>query len=85
MHLSHWEIHPTREIGDNMSRPNKISEETKSYNLTVSKADYNELEKFATRETDRYATQTSVADLIRNAIKLYLEDVRIADERTSED
>ena len=68
-----------------MSRPNKISEETKSYNLTVSKADYNELEKFATRETDRYATQVSVADLIRNAIKLYLEDLRIADERTSED
>lgn len=68
-----------------MSRPNKISEETKSYNLTVSKADYNELEKFATRETDRYATQTSVADLIRNAIKLYLEDLRIADERTSKD
>ena len=63
-----------------MSRPNKISEETKSYNLTVSKADYNELEKFATRETDRYATQTSVADLIRNAIKLYLEDLREADK-----
>jgi len=80
MHLSHWEIHPTREIGDNMSRPNKISEETKSYNLTVSKADYNELDKFATRETDRYATQVSVADLIRNAIKLYLEDLREADK-----
>ena len=63
-----------------MSRQNKISEETKSYNLTVSKADYNELEKFATRETDRYATQVSVADLIRNAIKLYLEDLRIADD-----
>ena len=63
-----------------MSRPNKISEKTKSYNLTVSRADYNELEKFATRETDRYATQVSVADLIRNAIKLYLEDLRIADE-----
>jgi len=68
-----------------MSRPHKIGEETKSYNLTVSKADYDELDKFATRETDRYATQTSVADLIRNAIKLYLEDLRIADERTSED
>ena len=68
-----------------MSRPFKIAEETKSYNLTVSKADYNELEKFATRETDRYASQISVADLIRNAIKLYLEDLRIADERTSED
>ena len=63
-----------------MSRPNKISEETKSYNLTVSKADYNELEKFATRETDRYATQVSVADLIRKAIKLYLEDLREADK-----
>tara|TARA_R100000541_G_scaffold52368_1_gene60065 strand:+ start:183 stop:377 length:195 start_codon:yes stop_codon:yes gene_type:complete len=63
-----------------MSRPNKIADETKSYNLTVSKADYNELEKFATRETDRYATQVSVADLIRNAIKLYLEDLRIADD-----
>ena len=68
-----------------MSRPNKISEETKSYNLTVSKADYNELEKFATRETDRYATQVSVADLIRNAIKLYLEDLRIADDGRTED
>jgi len=63
-----------------MSRPNKIADETKSYNLTVSKADYNELEKFATRETDRYATQVSVADLIRNAIKLYLEDLREADK-----
>ena len=68
-----------------MSRPHKIGEETKSYNLTVSKADYNELEKFATRETDRYATQVSVADLIRNAIKLYLEDLRIADDGRTED
>ena len=68
-----------------MSRPHKIPEETKSYNLTVSKADYNELEKFATRETDRYATQVSVADLIRNAIKLYLEDLRIADDGRNKD
>ena len=68
-----------------MSRPFKINEETKSYNLTVSKADYDELQKVATRETDKYASQISVADLIRNAIKLYLEDLRIADERTSED
>ena len=68
-----------------MSRPFKINEETKSYNLTVSKADYDELEKVSTRETDRYASQISVADLIRNAIKLYLEDLRIADERTSKD
>jgi len=68
-----------------MSRPNKITEQTKSYNLTVSKKDYNELEKFATRETDRYAIQVSVADLIRNAIKLYLEDLRIADDGRTED
>jgi hypothetical protein len=78
--LSHWEIHPTREIGDNMARPNKIGDKTKSYNLTVSVADYNELDKFATRESDRYAIQVSVADLIRNAIKLYLEDLRIAND-----
>jgi len=43
-------------------------------------ADYNELDKFATRESDRYAVQVSVADLIRNAIKLYLEDLRIAND-----
>lgn len=65
--------------GDTMARPNKIGDKTKSYNLTVSVADYNELDKFATRESDRYAVQVSVADLIRNAIKLYLEDLRIAD------
>ena len=63
-----------------MARPNKITDKTKSYNLTVSVADYNELDKFATRESDRYAIQVSVADLIRNAIKLYLEDLRIADD-----
>lgn len=63
-----------------MARPNKITEKTKSYNLTVSVADYNELDKFATRESGRYAIQVSVADLIRNAIKLYLEDLRIAND-----
>jgi hypothetical protein len=68
-----------------MSSPNKISEQTKSYNLTVSIKDYSELEKFATRESDRYAIQVSVADLIRNAIKLYLEDLRIADDGRTED
>ena len=68
-----------------MSRPNKIADKTKSYNLTVSIKDYSELEKFATRESGRYAIQVSVADLIRNAIKLYLEDLRIADDGRTED
>jgi hypothetical protein len=68
-----------------MARPNKISEKTKSYNLTISIKDYSELEKFATRESGRYAIQVSVADLIRNAIKLYLEDLRIADDGRTED
>jgi hypothetical protein len=68
-----------------MARPNKITEKTKSYNLTISIKDYSELEKFATRESGRYAIQVSVADLIRNAIKLYLEDLRIADDGRTED
>ena len=60
-----------------MTRPNKIFQDTTSYNLTIEKKDYEELKKFSTKESNAYNMQVSIADLIRTSVKLYLEDLRI--------
>ena len=59
-----------------MTRPNKIFNETMSYNLTIEKKDHKELKEFSVKETQRFNQQVSVADLIRASVKLYLDDLK---------
>ena len=59
-----------------MTRPNKIFQDTTSYNLKIEKKDYEELKKYSTKESDTFNMQVSIADLIRTSVKLYLEDLR---------
>jgi len=64
-----------------MARPVKIHKETKSYNLTIPIEDYDQLSEYSELHTNRYNTQVSVADLIRSAVTLYLEDLRQEEEK----
>jgi|TARA_X000001316_G_C911983_1_gene27095 hypothetical protein len=63
-----------------MARPVKLTVETKTYNLTIPVTDYDMLSEYSNTHTERYGTQISVADLIRSAITLYLEDLRQEEE-----
>ncbi len=64
-----------------MVRPIKLNKETKTYNLTIPVDDFNELSKYSHLQTQRYNVQVSVADLIRSAVSLYLEDLRQEEEQ----
>ena len=56
-----------------MPRPNKILEPTKTYNLLMKQTQYDKLEKYAHDMQRRSLEQVAVADLIRDAIDIYLE------------
>ena len=56
-----------------MPRPPKIDEPTKTYNLLLSVAMYDNLAKHAERLHAKSITQVSVGDLIREGIEIYLE------------
>lgn len=56
-----------------MPRPNKILEPTKTYNLLMTVSQYNKLSVYSRDMTRRSLEQVSVADLIRDAIEVYLE------------
>ena len=56
-----------------MPRPNKILEPTKTYNLLMKQTQYDKLEKYAADMQRRTLEQVAVADLIRDAIDIYLE------------
>ena len=56
-----------------MPRPRKIKSETKTYNLTIEVDKYNRLAEIAGELHKRAFEQVAVADLIRNAIDIYLE------------
>ncbi len=56
-----------------MARPNKIYEDTKVYNLSISIVDWDKLSHIAKEETEIHGTQVSVADMIRSVVKSYLE------------
>lgn len=64
-----------------MVRPIKINKETKTYNLTIPIDDFDELSRYSHLHTKRYDIQVSVADLIRSAVSLYLEDLRQEEEQ----
>ena len=56
-----------------MPRPNKILEPTKTYNLLMKQTQYDKLEKYASDMQRKSLEQVAVADLIRDAIDIYLE------------
>ena len=58
-----------------MPRPAKINEPTKTYNLLMKQVQYDKLEQYAHEMQRRSLEQVSVADLIRDAIELYLESL----------
>lgn len=64
-----------------MARPPKIDEPTKTYNLLLKVDQYNRLAKAAETMQQTSLEQVAVADLIREAIDIYLE----AYEETNED
>ena len=58
-----------------MPRPNKILESTKTYNLLMKQTQYDKLEKYAADMQKKSLEQVAVADLIRDAIDIYLESL----------
>ena len=56
-----------------MPRPPKIREETKTYNLLMTLRQYDILAKHSQEMTNRGLEQVAVADLIREAIDVYIE------------
>ena len=65
-----------------MPRPNKILEPTKTYNLLMKQTQYDKLEKYASDMQRKSLEQVAVADLIREAIDVYIE---VLDEESGED
>ena len=56
-----------------MPRPNKILEPTKTYNLLLKEAQYDKLAYAAHQMQKTALEQVAVADLIREAIDIYIE------------
>lgn len=56
-----------------MPRPNKITEPTKTYNLLMTVNQFERLQGYSRNMTKRSLEQVSIADLIRDAIEVYLE------------
>ena len=65
-----------------MPRPNKILEPTKTYNLLMKQDQYDRLSKHAHDMQKVSIEQVAVADLIRDAIDVYIE---VLDEERDED
>jgi histidinol-phosphate/aromatic aminotransferase/cobyric acid decarboxylase-like protein len=64
-----------------MPRPNKILEPTKTYNLLMKQDQYDRLSKHAHEMQKVSLEQVAVADLIREAIDVYVE---VLDEEQDE-
>ena len=64
-----------------MPRPNKILEPTKTYNLLMTKTQYDKLSTHAEAMQRVSREQVAVADLIREAIDVYIE---VLDEEENE-
>jgi len=56
-----------------MPRPNKILEPTKTYNLLMKEEQFDKLAYVAHQMQKKALEQVAVADLIRDAIDIYLE------------
>ena len=66
-----------------MSRPFKIVEPTKTYNLLLKTEQYDRLAAVSSKMQKTSREQVAVADLIRDAIDVYLE--ALEDEEELED
>jgi hypothetical protein len=56
-----------------MSRPKKLLEETKTYNLTIPIILFDRLAKISTMETENDIRHISIAELIRTSIEIYCD------------
>lgn len=65
-----------------MPRPHKILEKTKTYNLLMTEAQYDTLAKHAHELQKTNREQVAVADLIRDAIDVYIS---VLEEDNEED
>ena len=63
-----------------MPRPNKILEPTKTYNLLMKEAQYDKLAYIAHQMQKTSLEQVAVADLIRDAVDIYIEAFEEEDE-----
>ncbi len=68
-----------------MPRPNKILEPTKTYNLLMKEEQYDRLAYIAEQMQKTKLEQVAVADLIRDAIDIYLEVLEEEHETESKD
>ena len=68
-----------------MPRPNKILEPTKTYNLLMKEEQYDRLAYIAQQMQKTKLEQVAVADLIRDAIDIYLEVLEEEHETESKD
>jgi len=68
-----------------MPRPNKILEPTKTYNLLMKEKQYDRLAYIAHQMQKTKLEQVAVADLIRDAIDIYLEVLEEEHETESKD
>jgi len=58
-----------------MGRPHKIREDTKTYNLLMTKRQYDILSTHSHNLTQAGIEKVTVADLIREAIDIYIEAI----------
>jgi len=56
-----------------MTRPHKIKEPTVTYNVNMQTRYYNKLQRMAFTKSQEEKHQVAIADLIREAIKEYLD------------
>ena len=68
-----------------MPRPNKILEPTKTYNLLMKEEQYDRLAYIAEQMQKTKLEQVAVADLIRDAIDIFLEVLEEEHETESKD
>lgn len=65
-----------------MPRPIKILEETKTYNLLMTVEQWDKLSRMSHEQTKTSLEQVSVADLIREAIDIYIQILEDENEET---
>mgnify|MGYP003110021530 FL=1 len=63
-----------------MARPPKIEEKTKTYNLLMTVSQYDKLATLSEKRQKTELEQVSVADLIREAIDLYIHVIEQEEE-----
>ena len=68
-----------------MARPPKIDEPTKTYVLLMKQKQFDELSAFSKEMQKKSLEQVAVADLIREAIDIYLDALKEESDEVVED